>query len=159
MFSKSRATEPEAAGVSSPSPRGRDAAGGRGTTFSIIGADVTVTGNLQASVDLHIDGRIEGDVRCASLVQGGSSVVAGAIIAETARLAGTVEGSIEATDLVIEASARIIGDVTYENIRIEQGAHVEGSFRHRNSVAAIHAHPIVMPAEAEPLQLTGGKAA
>lgn len=138
------------------SPRGRDAAGGSGTTFSIIGADVTITGNLSASVDLHVDGRIDGDVRCASLVQGGSSVVAGAIVAETARLAGTVEGSIEAVDLVIEASAHIVGDVTYEKIRIEQGAHVEGSFRHRNSVHhPVRPATIQVPAEVEPLQLTG----
>lgn len=142
MFTKTR---PEETMSPVPTARGRDAAGGRGTTFSIIGDDVVITGNLSASVDLHVDGRIEGDVTCAQLVQGASSTIAGAVTAETARLAGTLEGSIEASELVIEASARIKGDVTYESLRIEQGGTVDGSFRHRSARALQRTH-------AEPMQ-------
>ena len=129
MFSKSKpmpASEPGS--VSQPA---RMATGARHTTFSIIGGDVIVTGNISASVDLHIDGRVEGDIACASLVQGEESLIKGGVVAETAKLAGTVEGSIVARDLVIQASARITGDVTYENLTIEQGSQVEGRFSHR----------------------------
>ncbi|MEO1046080.1 MAG: polymer-forming cytoskeletal protein [Pseudomonadota bacterium] len=107
----------------------------RGSTFSVIGSDVVITGNVAAKVDLHVDGRVNGDLKCASLVQGESSEIHGAIIAETARLAGLVEGSIDARDLVIESSARITGDIAYENITIEQGGHVEGQFSHKNKAA------------------------
>ena len=34
---------------------------GNGSTFSIIGSDVVIKGDISATVDLHIDGRIEGD--------------------------------------------------------------------------------------------------
>lgn len=106
-----------------------------GHTFSIIASDVEIVGNLTAKVDLHIDGKVQGDVACGSLVQGESSVIAGKVIAESARLSGKVEGSIEATDLVIEASARIIGDVIYQNLTIAPGGQVEGKFKHRGSAA------------------------
>lgn len=100
-------------------------------TFSVLGADVVVKGDLSASADLHVDGSIEGDITCASLVQGEKSVVTGAIKAQSARLSGTVRGSIEAGELVILKTARIHGDVCYDALTIEQGAQVDGKFAHR----------------------------
>ena len=102
-----------------------------GSTFSVLGGDTEITGNISASVDLHIDGKVEGDITCAAIVQGETSVITGAIRAETARLAGTLKGSISARELVILKSARIEGDVTYDALTIEQGAHVDGRFSPR----------------------------
>ena len=101
------------------------------TTFSVLGADLVITGNITAGADLHIDGRIEGDIACASLVQGDSGTIHGAVRAQSARLAGTVEGAIEVGQLVLLKSARIRGDVTYDSLTIEQGAQVDGRFSHR----------------------------
>ncbi len=108
---------------------------GSGHTFSVIASDVEIVGNLTAKVDLHIDGKIQGDVVCGSLVQGEGSTINGKVVAENARLSGKVDGSIEATDLVIEASARITGDVLYQNLTIAPGGQVEGKFKHRGSAA------------------------
>lgn len=102
-----------------------------GSTFSVIGADVTIKGDISASTELHVDGRIEGDIACDSLVQGETSVIEGGVTAETARLAGKVSGSISARQLVVLKSARIDGDVHYDALTIEQGAQVEGRFAHR----------------------------
>ncbi|MGV2497829.1 bactofilin family protein [Pelagerythrobacter aerophilus] len=101
------------------------------STFSVIGADVTIKGDVSASTELHVDGRIEGDIACDSLVQGETSVIEGAISAETARLAGRISGSITARHLVVLKSARVEGDVNYDALTIEQGAQVEGRFAHR----------------------------
>ena len=115
-----------------------------GSTFSVLGPDIVVNGDLNAKVDLHLDGRIKGDVRCAALVQGETSEVAGAITAESARIAGKIKGSIAAGTLVILRTARIEGDVTYGSLTIEEGAQVDGKFTPR-------------AAEAEPkLMLAGG---
>lgn len=103
------------------------------SSFSVIGTDVTVSGDIDASVDLHVDGKIEGDIRCAILVQGTNSVINGAVSADQARIAGTVSGAIHAKELIIESSARVVGDVTYEKLSIATGGHVEGSFRHMSS--------------------------
>lgn len=128
MFSKSRKSPHSGSAI--------PATGARNTPFSIIGGDIVITGNISASVDLHVDGKIEGDLSCASLVQGAESEIRGSITAETARLAGLVDGSITAKDLFIERTARIAGDIAYENITIEQGGQVVGRFIHK---AAVHA--------------------
>lgn len=101
------------------------------STFSVLGADLKVKGNIDASADLHIDGRVEGDVSCTSLVQGESGEIVGAVRAESARLSGTVRGTINVRDLVVLKSARIYGDVHYDALTIEQGAQVDGRFSPR----------------------------
>ena len=104
-----------------------------GSTFSVFGADTMIKGDVTATADLHIDGRIEGDIACASLVQGEKSEVIGAITADGARLAGTVRGSITVGDLVILKSAHIHGDGHYNTVSVEQGAQVDGRLAQRNS--------------------------
>lgn len=94
----------------------------------MLGSDVVIKGDIIATADLHIDGTVEGDIRCASLVQGEGSSIHGAVTAESARLAGTVAGSIIARELVILKTARIDGDVHYDALTIEQGAQVDGRF-------------------------------
>ncbi|MEO0698919.1 MAG: polymer-forming cytoskeletal protein, partial [Pseudomonadota bacterium] len=102
--------------------------GNASSTFSVIGPDVSVKGDMNATADLHIDGTIEGDIKCASLVQGESSHISGSVIAESARLSGKVNGTITARELTILKSAVIQGDVHYDALTIEQGAQVEGRF-------------------------------
>ncbi|MBA4007454.1 MAG: cell shape determination protein CcmA [Erythrobacter sp.] len=116
---------------------------GSGSTFSVIGADVTITGNISATADLHIDGRIDGDITCASLVQGEKSAINGVVTADAARLAGKVTGSITAKELVILKTARIEGDVHYDALTIEQGAEVDGRFapNARQAVKAVPSAP------------------
>jgi cytoskeletal protein CcmA (bactofilin family) len=111
-----------------PAPGKPLAAGG---SFSVLGPDVTIEGSITAAIDLHLEGRIEGDVACKSLVQGAGSHIRGAVRAETARLAGSVEGAIDAGELVIEASARVTGDVSYDKLTVEPGGQVNGRFSPR----------------------------
>jgi cytoskeletal protein CcmA (bactofilin family) len=136
MFSKKLAEKPR-------NLADRSMAGG---TFSVIGSDVVITGDIKASADLHVDGRIDGDISCSSLVQGESSAITGAITTETARLAGRVKGSINASHLVVLSTARIEGDVFYDALTIEQGAEVIGRFAHRNNTDS--AAPATTPAPA-----------
>jgi cytoskeletal protein CcmA (bactofilin family) len=102
-----------------------------GSTFSVFGPDVAFKGDLTASADLHIDGKVEGDISCASLVQGEASEIIGMVAADSARIAGKVKGSISAGSLVVQKSARIEGDLTYDSIVIEQGARVDGKLSFR----------------------------
>ena len=127
MFSKSNPTSKSASsGRAMPASHG---------TFSVIGADVTVTGNVVSSGDLHVDGRIDGDVSCASLVLGERGHIAGSIVADDARLCGEVRGSITARALVIEKTARTAGDISYESLSMEPGARAEGCFSHKSADA------------------------
>lgn len=104
-----------------------------GATVSILGSDTTITGGIKADTDLHIDGRIEGDVACTALVQGEGSEVVGAIAAESARIAGRVDGLVTAREVVILKSARIRGDIVYDALTIEQGAQLDGRLTPRTA--------------------------
>ena len=98
---------------------------------SVIGAGITITGNIEASVDLQVQGKVNGDVRCVTLILGERSMVQGSVFAERVRVSGTVEGSIETRDLAVEASARVSGDVTYSRIRIANGGVINGHMKHQ----------------------------
>ena len=103
------------------------------STFSVFGADTRIKGDVHAGTDLHIDGAVDGDVTCTSLVQGEGSQITGAIKAESARLSGQVQGTITVRELVILRTARINGDVHYDALTIEQGAQVDGRFSPRTA--------------------------
>ena len=131
MFSK----KPEQTQTARQNRRSSDRSMAGKSTFSVIGSDVTIKGDVTATTELHVDGRIEGDISCASIVQGEASVIQGGVKAETARLAGTLTGSIAARELVILQTAHIHGDVQYDALTIEQGAVVEGQFSPQGSKA------------------------
>ena len=121
MFGKSR----------KPVPAAPVKAAKQGGSFSVIGADAVISGDVATSQNLQVDGRIDGDVRCGVLHLGQSGAIAGSIVAEEARLGGLVEGKVEAGLLILEVSARVTGDISYETLRIEGGARVDGRFVHR----------------------------
>ena len=102
-----------------------------GPRLSFIGPEAVISGDLATDAQLQVDGRVDGNVRCASLSQGSEGTIAGNIFAEDARLAGTVEGTVSAGTIVIEATARILGDVAYDTISIEAGATIEGRLGRR----------------------------
>ena len=135
MFSKKSGDSPSSPS-GNPEKTGIMATRNSSSTFSVLGSDIAIKGDIHASADLHIDGNVEGDIECTSLVQGETSKITGGVKAETARLAGHVTGSIDARELVILKSARIEGDVHYDALTIEQGAQVEGRFAPRANAGA-----------------------
>lgn len=124
MFSKDKKTN-------APGERPR-----RGGVVSVIGAEMVITGDIQAADSLRVDGRIEGNVRCSTLDQGAGGTIVGDVEAESARLAGSIEGKVSVGELVLEAGARISGDVSYDSLSIAPGARVEGRFAHRAALTS-----------------------
>lgn len=119
--------------------------------LSFIGGEVTVTGNILGQGDLHLDGGIDGDIQCATLILGQGGRVKGNVTADKATISGTVNGTVNAKTLIVEKSAKIKGDLTYENLTVESGANVEGKLARRNGDKAPARTP---PAVAEqPLKL------
>jgi len=104
--------------------------------MSIIGAEVIISGDLATDAQIHVDGRIDGNVRCAQLIQGPEGIISGNIVADDARLAGTVEGTVTAATLTVEATARILGDIAYDTIGIEAGARIDGRLARRAALGA-----------------------
>ena len=125
--------------------------------LSFIGAEVLVSGDLATDAQLHVDGRIDGNVRCSQLVQGEAGIIAGNIQADEARIAGTVEGKVNVRILFVEASARILGDVAYETISIDAGAQLEGRLARRAALGADEAPLIATPVSFSPAKSKSAK--
>ena len=117
--------------------------------LSVLGADVAVTGDIVTAGDLHVDGTVTGDVRCGSIVQGKTGRIVGSITAATARIAGLVEGQVDAAALTVQSGARIVGDLVYATLTIETGAQVDGRMTHRDGAA----EPVAAPLADPPLRL------
>lgn len=108
-----------------PSPRS-----GNGT-LSFIGSEVTIRGNLSGDGDIHLDGTVEGDLACNSLILGAGGRIRGNISVSKATLGGTVEGTVDARTVTVEKTARVQGDLSYESVTIETGAQVDGRLTQR----------------------------
>ena len=53
---------------------------------SIISADLHIVGDIEGDGELHIDGRVDGNVRCESLTVGEQGQVEGKIVVTTLKL-------------------------------------------------------------------------
>ena len=104
---------------------------------SIIGEDLSVTGNIISKGAVQVDGEIEGDIHCSSLVVGEKAHVSGGLMAEDVVVYGRVTGSIQATRVTLQASSHVEGDIHHQSIAIEQGAYFEGKSRHSDNPTEI----------------------
>ncbi len=96
---------------------------------SIIGEDLAITGNVISKGEVQVDGRIQGDVHCGSLIVGEKAEVTGGIVAEDVVVRGRVMGSIRGVRVTMQASSHVEGDVFHKALAIEQGAFFEGKSR------------------------------
>jgi len=148
MFSRDRST---------PTPAARPARNGA-PGLSFVGPETVVSGDIATAAQLHVDGRIDGNVRCAQLIQGTAGIIAGNIEADEARLAGTVEGTVVARTLFVEASAKIMGDVAYETLSIDAGAQIEGRLARRSALGLDEPPLIATPVSFSPAAPAEGDA-
>ncbi len=96
---------------------------------SIVSRALKITGQLESTEDIRIDGEVNGDVRAVSVIVGNSAKVKGNVYGETVELAGTVEGKIEAKRIVFSSTARMTGDVVHQDVKIESGAFIDGHLK------------------------------
>ena len=103
---------------------------------SIIGEDLTIRGNVTSKGEIQIDGEIEGDIRCGSLLLGDKSQVTGGVAAEDVVVRGHLVGSIKGLRITLQAQSHVEGDIFHQSLAIEQGAYFEGKSRHSDNPLA-----------------------
>jgi cytoskeletal protein CcmA (bactofilin family) len=101
----------------------------KSTGVSTIGEDLMISGDVTSTGELHIDGRVEGDVRCASLVLGDTSEIKGNVTAEEVMILGRLIGSVRGRRVILQSTAHVEGDVLHKDLAMEQGAFFEGESR------------------------------
>jgi cytoskeletal protein CcmA (bactofilin family) len=96
---------------------------------SVISKALKITGQLESTEDIQVDGQIDGDVRGMSVKVGSNARVKGTVYGEEVELSGTVEGKIEAKKVVLTGTAHMAGDVIHQDITIHSGAFIDGHCR------------------------------
>jgi cytoskeletal protein CcmA (bactofilin family) len=96
---------------------------------SIIGEDLTIIGNVTSKGEIQVDGEIQGDIHCGSLLLGDKSQVMGSVIAEDIVVRGRVVGSVRGLRVTLQAQSHVEGDIFHQSLAIEQGAYFEGKSR------------------------------
>jgi cytoskeletal protein CcmA (bactofilin family) len=99
---------------------------------SLISSEVAIKGNLDAKGDVHLSGEVQGEVICDFFSLGESGCLKGDVTAQRARIAGRIEGTISATEIVLANSARVTGDILYDSLSVEGGALVDGKLSPKN---------------------------
>lgn len=116
---------------------------------SIIGPDMVVNGNLDTPGEIHIEGRIEGDVTCSKLNVGPSGRINGKVRAGSVRVHGFVDGAIDAEEVFLLSGSLVSGDIVQSSLEIAPGASFEGAVRRRNKQVPQLEAPAPVPVEAE----------
>ena len=103
-----------------------------------IGKSMVFKGELSASQDLTIDGRVEGRIELAQhvLTIRPNGRIRAQVLAKVVIVMGNVDGDITATDKIdIHEKACVNGDLVAPRVHLEEGAHFRGRIDMRSSRA------------------------
>ncbi|MFN0217798.1 MAG: polymer-forming cytoskeletal protein [Hyphomicrobium sp.] len=96
---------------------------------SIIGADLTIKGDLLSKGEVQVDGAVEGDIHGSHVVVGSTAVINGNVLAEEVIVRGHVVGSVRSRRVMLQSTSQVEGDIFHQSLSIEQGAMFEGKSR------------------------------
>lgn len=135
---------------------------------AMIGAKVKVTGDIESSEDLLIEGEVNGTIKLADneLIIGNSGRVQANIEAKTIRIEGEVQGDIVGQErVVITSTGNVQGNLSSPRVMLEDGGRFKGSIdmggpaKGAPAAQPRPATPTSAPApEAKPTEQVGSKA-
>ena len=99
-----------------------------GSGYSLLDAQLSVSGDLDTGGSLRIDGKLEGNVRRAdTVVLGVGATMSGDVHAREVVIGGTITGNVHATERVeLQATAIVTGDILTQTILVQEGGVVNG---------------------------------
>jgi cytoskeletal protein CcmA (bactofilin family) len=92
-----------------------------------ISSGTSVVGKIVCEGAVDIFGRVEGEVRGASVNVCQGARVDGKLFAEELTVGGSVRGTIEATRVKLQSTADVEGDICHQLLSIEENARFEGT--------------------------------
>ncbi|MEP7002783.1 MAG: polymer-forming cytoskeletal protein [bacterium] len=96
--------------------------------YSLIDSQLTVTGDIDTSGSLRIDGKLNGTIRRAdTVVLGVGASMMGDVFAREVIVGGAISGNIHATERVeLQTTAIVIGNVITQVALVQEGGVVNG---------------------------------
>ena len=102
------------------------------TPSSLISANVSISGKIESDSEIYVDGKIEGDVKCKTLIIGINGYVKSPLIkVEKIIVHGAVDGNIDAVSVYLGPSSKLNGNINHKDISIENGAFVSGEVKQK----------------------------
>lgn len=95
----------------------------RGT---VIAKGLKIVGSVTAEGLVEVNGQVDGELHCTSLIISRGAHVAGTITADRVVVDGKVEGPIQGGEVVLKSQAHVVGDIHHQSLAIESGAYFEG---------------------------------
>ena len=95
----------------------------RGT---VIAKGLKIVGSVTAEGLVEVNGQIDGELHCTSLIISRGAHVSGTIAAERVVVDGKVEGPIQGGEVILKSQAHVVGDIHHQSLAIESGAYFEG---------------------------------
>ncbi len=100
------------------------------TGDSNISSDLTIIGDVSSKGSVTLDGAIEGNIYCTSLIVTANGRVNGGIVAnQEVTVQGQVTGTIRGRRVMLQSSAKVEGDIFHQGIGIEMGTRYDGTLR------------------------------
>jgi len=93
---------------------------------TVIAKGLKIVGSVTAEGLVEVNGQIDGELHCTSLVISRGAHVNGTVAAERVVVDGKVEGPIQGGDVVLKSQAQVVGDIHHQSLAIEKGAFFEG---------------------------------
>lgn len=95
---------------------------------SLISKEMKITGTIESSASLQIDGKLDGELHCSGdTTIGKEAKIKGNLEATSVTVAGSVEGNINAKDKIeMKSSAKVNGDIKAKRLAIEDGVSFVG---------------------------------
>ncbi len=101
---------------------------------SLIGSDVTVSCNIESKGCVQIEGTVQGNIKCGSLMIGKKAIVLGSVVAETVIINGTVSGPIQCDVVMLKNGGRFHDCVLAKSLKVDEGAEFDCVMERRDDL-------------------------
>jgi cytoskeletal protein CcmA (bactofilin family) len=86
-------------------------------------------GDLESDGDIHVKGRVVGNIRCKLLIIEVDALVEGGVNAEEVVVRGHAKGTVRADRVRLEKTAEVDREIFQRTFSAEEGARIKGSLR------------------------------
>jgi cytoskeletal protein CcmA (bactofilin family) len=94
---------------------------------TVIGADSTITGELEIQGTVRVDGSVEGDIRADWVIIGETGRIRGNVQTRMMVVGGRIDGNIDASEIVeLKDKAQIFGEICTAKLTVSEGALFDG---------------------------------
>jgi cytoskeletal protein CcmA (bactofilin family) len=91
-----------------------------------IAEGLKIVGSITTDGIVEVNGHIDGEMHCASIIVSSTGHVFGTLTAENIIVDGRVDGPIQGGEVMLKSQAHVLGDIRCQTVIIEKGAFMEG---------------------------------